>query len=294
IYGGTSGITFSREQQAIKEGADILICTPGRLIAHINMGYVSFDDLKYLVLDEADRMLDMGFHDDIMKIISNLPKKRQTLLFSATMPSGIRTLAQKVLVHPEEISLSLSKPPENIQQEAFVVYDKQKIPLVTTILKDHKTDSILVFCSTKGATKDLARELKRNKFAAGEIHSDLDQQTREDILRHYKNRELKVLVATDILSRGIDIEDIDMVINFDVPHDAEDYIHRIGRTARAAASGIAITLISEKEQRKFKAIEDLLGKEVCKLPVPDSLGPAPTYAPSRKFGDKKKSFRKRK
>lgn len=293
IYGGTDGATFSRERQALIDGADMVICTPGRMIAHINMGYVDFKDLKYLILDEADRMLDMGFFDDIMKIISYIPPKRQNLLFAATMPPEIRQLANKILHKPEEISLSVSKPAENILQLAYVVYEQQKIPLVSSLIREQKDHSILIFCSTKSSTKELARVLKQSGATAGEIHSDLDQAARESTLQKFKSRTLNILVATDILSRGIDIEDIDMVINFDVPHDGEDYIHRIGRTARAASSGVAVTLVSEKEQHKFGCIEAMLEKEVHKAVVPPRFGETPAYDPAKKrFERGRKNFRK--
>jgi ATP-dependent RNA helicase RhlE len=279
IYGGTDGSVFSRERQALVEGSDIVICTPGRMIAHINMGYADFAGLQFLVLDEADRMLDMGFHDDIMKIISNLPADRQTLLLSATMPKEIRDLAQKVLKDPDEVNIALAKPAEKIMQLAYSLYDTQKIPLLRYLLAPVKDRIILVFCGTKSSTKQLARDLRQAGMSVEEIHSDLDQKTRENVLNRFKNRDVAVLVATDILSRGIDVENIDMVINFDVPHDAEDYVHRIGRTARAEASGVAITLINPKEQGKFAAIERLIGKEVHKGQIPVHLGEAPAYNP---------------
>ena len=281
IYGGTDGTAFSKEKQALTEGADIVVCTPGRMIAHLNMGYVNLEGLQFLVLDEADRMLDMGFVDDIMKIITYLPKQRQTMLFSATMPKEIRELSKKLLKNPEEISISLSKPVEKILQLAYVVYDPQKIPLLKYILQPIKDRSVLIFCSSKSSTKELARELKRMGLAAEEIHSDLTQGERENVLMSFRNRELRILVATDILSRGIDIENIDMVVNYDVPHDGEDYVHRVGRTARAEASGVAITLINPKDQYKFSVIERLLEKPVHKAVVPIQFGEAPVYNPSR-------------
>jgi ATP-dependent RNA helicase RhlE len=277
VFGGTDGSVFSRERQALVEGSDVIICTPGRMIAHINMGYVDFSKLEFLVLDEADRMLDMGFFDDIMKIISNVPANRQTLLLSATMPREIRELAQKVLKDPAEVAIALAKPAERIMQLAYSVYDTQKIPLLKYILAPVKNRIVLVFCGTKSSTKQLSRDLKLAGMSVEEIHSDLDQKTRESVLNRFKNRDVSVLVATDILSRGIDVENIDMVINFDVPHDAEDYIHRIGRTARAEASGVAITLINPKDQGKFAAIERLLGKAVHKGALPMHLGPGPEY-----------------
>lgn len=288
VYGGTDGATYSNEQKALTDGADVVICTPGRMLSHLNMGYVNISGLSYLILDEADRMLDMGFHDDIMKIITYLPEKRQNLLFSATMPSAIRQLARKILDNPVEINIATSKPAERVKQEAYMVYDAQKIPLVETILSEKKLRSILIFCSTKEKTKQLARDLKRLKLSADEIHSDIDQDARERVLNRFKSRDLNILVATDILSRGIDIDDIDLVINYDVPHDSEDYIHRVGRTARAEAEGEAITLVNEKDQRRFAAIEELIEKTVEKPPLPASLGDGPAYNPVNKNREKRR------
>jgi superfamily II DNA/RNA helicase len=279
VYGGSNGALFSAEKKALTSGVDIVICTPGRMIAHLNMGYVKLDSVKYLVLDEADRMLDMGFNDDIIKITSFLPKTRQNLLFSATMPDKIRKLAMKILHQPEEINIAISKPPEKIVQEAFIVFEEQKIPLIKHVLQQKQFGSIIVFCSRKQNVKQLCMELQRARFSVEQIHSDLEQEKREQVLMDFKNKKLKMLVATDILSRGIDIEDIDLVINYDVPNDAEDYIHRIGRTARAATDGTAYTIVSEKEQRKFARIEEVLGKPVTKAIVPQHLGPVPEYAP---------------
>jgi ATP-dependent RNA helicase RhlE len=284
VYGGGDGSNFSTEKQALSKGADVVICTPGRMIAHLNMGYVKLQGLQYLILDEADRMLDMGFFDDIMKIISFMPAKRQNLLFSATMPTKIRDLARKILHEPAEINIALSKPPAKIVQEAYVVYEAQKIPLVKWLLKSRNLKSTLVFCSKKHNVKQLTMELKRSKFNANEIHSDLEQAAREQVLLEFKSRRLPILVATDILSRGIDIDNIEMVINYDVPNDGEDYIHRIGRTARAETDGIAFTFISEKEQNKFKTIEDLLGHPVNKAAVPEQFGPSPDYHPGSRGG----------
>ena len=284
VYGGGDGSNFSTEKQALSKGADVVICTPGRMIAHLNMGYVKLQGLQYLVLDEADRMLDMGFFDDIMKIISFLPLQRQNLLFSATMPGKIRDLARKILHDPAEINIAISKPPAKIVQEAYVVYETQKIPLVKWLLRSRNLKSTLVFCSKKHNVKQLTMELKRSKLHADEIHSDLEQAAREQVLLEFKSRRLPILVATDILSRGIDIDNIEMVINYDVPNDGEDYIHRIGRTARAETDGIAFTFISEKEQNKFKIIEELLGHPVNKSVVPEQFGPAPEYQPGSRGG----------
>ncbi len=277
IYGGGDGNAFVQEKKALTMGADIVVCTPGKMMSHIKMGYVKLDNLKYLVLDEADRMLDMGFYDDINFIIQHLPKQRQNLLFSATMPPKIRTLARTILNNPEEVNISLSKPPEKIKQFAFVVHDQQKIPLIVYLLKNKEFKMVVVFCSSKLNVKQLTKDLKRNGINAGEIHSDLEQEERENALSQYRSGRLHVLVATDILSRGIDIDNIDLVINFDVPHDGEDYVHRIGRTARAEADGTAYTLINVKEQRKFAEIENLIGKEVLKCAIPEELGEQPEY-----------------
>ena len=218
VYGGGDGIVFERTKKALTDGVDIIICTPGTMISHLNMGYINLSGLKYLILDEADRMLDMGFYDDIIKIISFLPAQRQNLLFSATMPDKIRTLARKILVKPVEINLAVSKPPDKILQIAYVVYENQKIPLILDLLREKPLKSILIFCSTKSNTKQLSRELKRARLNAEDMHSDLDQPTREKVLSQFKSKRLTILVATDILSRGIDVEDIDLVINFDVPN----------------------------------------------------------------------------
>lgn len=277
VYGGGDGKAFIQEKTALSRGADIVICTPGKMMAHIRMGYVKLEQLKYLVLDEADRMLDMGFYDDIMFIINQLKGRRQTLLFSATMPPRIRTLAKQILINPEEINIAISKPPEKIIQQAYLVYDAQKIPLILHLLKQRQFKSVLIFCSSKLNVKELTRTLKRNNINVAEIHSDLGQEEREQAIINYKTLKVPILVATDILSRGIDIDNIDLVINFDVPHDGEDYVHRIGRTARAEADGTAWTLVSLKEQRKFRAIEDLIGKEVTKMSIPEELGAQPEY-----------------
>ena len=280
VYGGGDGNAFIQEKKALSVGADVVICTPGKMLAHINMGYVKFQGLKYLILDEADRMLDMGFYDDIMRIIGALPAKRQNLLFSATMPQKIREMARRILHQPEEINISISKPNEKIIQMAYVVYDTQKIPLVKYLLLQKTFSSVLIFCSSKNSVKELNRELKKTGLPVDEIHSDLEQDKREEVLMHFKSGRLQILVATDILSRGIDIDNIGLVLNYDVPHDGEDYVHRIGRTARAAADGTAITFISVKEQRKFGSIEKLLGKPVPKAIVPEQFGEAPIYNPA--------------
>ena len=282
IYGGNDGTSYEQEKKALTQGANIIIATPGRLIAHINQGYAKFKTLKHLVLDEADRMLDMGFSDDLNRIISVLPANRQTLLFSATMPPKIRTLADKILKSPEKINITISKPAERVIQGAYVVHNAQKVELLRQLLTGKKLKSILIFSSTKSKVKELEKELKGLGMNVSAIHSDLTQDQRNEVLRNFRNRKLQILVATDILSRGIDIDSIELVVNFDVPGDAEDYIHRVGRTARAEATGVALTLIGPADQRKFKGIEDLIGDEIKKLPLPPSLGEGPEYKPNER------------
>ena len=280
VYGGGDGNSFTTEKTALTSGVDMVVCTPGRMIAHLNMGYVNLKEVKYLVLDEADRMLDMGFQDELMKIISFLAPERQNLLFSATMPHKMRDLARKLLNEPVEINIAVSKPPEQIVQKAFVVFENQKAPLIKHILKLKDYTRVIIFCSKKQNVKQLASELKRARFKVEEIHSDLQQDQREKVLQDFRNKNLTILVATDILSRGIDIDEIELVINYDVPNDGEDYIHRIGRTARAQSQGTAYTFISPTEQRKFAVIETLLEKEVEKAQVPAEFGEVPTYNPA--------------
>ncbi|MEO5569704.1 MAG: DEAD/DEAH box helicase [Bacteroidia bacterium] len=279
IYGGNDGAAFENEKRALTQGANFIIATPGRLLSHLNMGYVKLNELQHLILDEADKMLDMGFVDDILKITTFLPAKRQTLMFSATMPSNIRTLAKKLLVHPEQISIAVSKPAEGVLQGAYLLYDNQKNELIKVLLKGKDISSVLIFLSTKSKVKQLDLELRQSGIKAKAIHSDLEQNEREEVLRSFKNKQTQILVATDILSRGIDIEDIGLVINYDVPADAEDYIHRVGRTARAASTGVALTLINQHDQKKFSKIEALIGNEIRKLPLPEHLGEAPAYDP---------------
>ena len=291
VYGGGDGSSFESEKKALSHGVDIVICTPGRMISHLASGYVRFKGLKHLILDEADRMLDMGFYDDIMKIITYLPAERQTLLFSATMPPKMRQMGLTILKNPEQVNISISKPPEKIIQKAYIVYEPQKIPLIKSILKDVQYNKIVIFCSRKENVKKLSRELNRDGIKNEEIHSDLEQNERENVLLNFRSGRTHTIVATDVLSRGIDIEDIDLVINFDVPNDGEDYVHRIGRTARAETDGTAITLVSEIEQIKLLAIEELLGHPVPKAEVDRKFGATPAYQPQKKMKFKK-SFRK--
>lgn len=279
VYGGGDGATWDQQKRALEGGVDLIIATPGRLIALIAMGTITFEHVEHLVLDEADRMLDMGFYDDILRIIKNLPTSRQTLLFSATMPPKIRALANRILKDPFEINIAISKPAEGILQQAYMVHNEQKEKLIDYLLKEKQYNSVLMFASTKENVKKLDRNLHRLGLKTKAIHSDLEQNEREHVLREFKNKKLNILVGTDVLSRGIDVEGIDLVINFDVPPDPEDYIHRIGRTARAATTGTAITFINEMEQRKFFRIESLIGKEVPKIPLPQELGEGPVYNP---------------
>ncbi|MDA0196633.1 MAG: DEAD/DEAH box helicase [Bacteroidetes bacterium] len=279
VYGGGDGSSWDIQKKAIQTGADIMVATPGRLIAHINQEYVDLTSIKHVILDEADRMLDMGFNEDITRIIKDVPKERQTLLFSATMPKKIRELSQKILSHPEEISLAISKPAERVVQGAFLTFDGQKNSLIAHLLQAKTLKSVLIFCSRKSTVKELNRDLKKLGIQSEAIHSDLEQHEREKLLLDYRNRTFPVLIATDILSRGIDIEDIDLVMNYDVPRDAEDYVHRIGRTARASSKGIAFTLINEDDMWKFHQIERLIGSEVRKIKLPPHLGSGPDYDP---------------
>jgi ATP-dependent RNA helicase RhlE len=275
IYGGNDGATWDQQRKALEQGADIIIATPGRLIALLAGGTINFNHLEHLVLDEADRMLDMGFFDDIVKIINYLPKKRQTLLFSATMPPRIRMLANKILNAPKEVSIAISKPAEGISQQAYIVYDHQKNGLLKKILNEDDSRSIIVFSNSKDNVKRLGSDLIRAGLSAQPFHSDLEQAEREQILNKFKNRQLQILIGTDILSRGIDVEGIGLVINYDTPHDAEDYVHRIGRTARAEKTGVAITFVNERDHHKFVKVEKLIGKEIQKLPVPTEFGEGP-------------------
>jgi ATP-dependent RNA helicase RhlE len=298
VYGGGDGQIFSQQQKAMREGADIVIATPGRLLAMLtSSGSVDMSHIKYLILDEADRMLDMGFYDDIMRIIKYLPVQRQTLLFSATMPPKIRAMAGKILNNPEQISIAISKPAEGILQQAYMAYDNQKTALLKHLLKDKEHGSVIIFAGTKDKVKDLDKELRRNKLTIKAFHSDLEQAEREEIMRAFRNRDVQILIGTDILSRGIDVDGISLVINYDVPPDPEDYIHRIGRTARAETTGTAITFINPRDKRRFFSIESLIGYEVPKMPLPEELGEAPVYNPEVKEPQKhhggKQSFKRK-
>jgi superfamily II DNA/RNA helicase len=277
VYGGGSGDDFSSQKKALINGADVIICTPGRLISHLNFDYFDTSGVKHLILDEADRMLDMGFLDDILKIAKQLPKKRQTLLFSATMPSKIRDLAKKILFDPAQINIAISKPAEKIVQEAYLVHDYQKLNLVQSILKGKNLNHVLIFSSRKVGVKDISNALRKMGLKVGSIHSDLEQGQREEVLLDFRNKRIPILVATDILSRGIDISGIELVINYDIPRDAEDYVHRVGRTARAERTGKAITFINSEEIWYFQKIEKLIERSVPKIPLPEGFDAGPEY-----------------
>ncbi len=307
VYGGRDGHSMEMEMRALKKGVDVVVATPGRFLAHLQLGYVNLDQVQHLILDEADRMLDMGFITDIMTIVNKLPRQRQTLLFSATMPPEIRRFAQTILrKDPVEISIAISKPAEGIRQGVYYVEDGLKNRLIEHLLRQQETldQRILIFAGTKKAVKELNAHLRRRQFRSAEIHSDLDQKEREDTLLSFKNASVPILVATDVLSRGIDIKGIEVVINFDVPGDPEDYVHRIGRTARADATGVALTLVNRLTRHKFQRIEKLMGISVKELPLPPQLAGAatsgngprdrrPDGAPSAPSSGKRRNNRRR-
>lgn len=279
VFGGGDGIAYEQQRRGIQNNVNIIIATPGRLIAHLNSGVLNFHHLEQLILDEADRMLDMGFYDDIMKIVSHLPKKRQTLMFSATMPGRIRSLAKSILNNPAQVNIAISQPAVGIDQQVYRVHDAQKTPLLLNILKNGSYKSVIIFASRKEIVRSLNRELRAARMKANAFHSDLEQREREEILLQFKNKELPIIVGTDALSRGIDVEGIDLVINYDVPADPEDYVHRIGRTARAETTGTAITFVNHRDERRLKNIEKLIEKPIRLMELPDEMkaieGPKP-------------------
>ena len=277
VYGGNDGNRYDQEMKSLRMGADVVIATPGRLLSHIRMGHIDLSKVSFFVLDEADRMLDMGFSDDIMQIVAKLPKERQTIMFSATMPDKIQQLARTILNNPVEIKIAVSKPAEKIKQSAYVCYDTQKIGIIKHLFATNQLKMVIIFSGKKDKVKDIARELRNLKINCCQMHSDLTQQERDEVMFKFKAGMKDVLVATDIVSRGIDIDDILMVINYDVPHDCEDYVHRIGRTARADRDGAAITFVNEKEIYKFRQIEEFLEKVITKNPLPENLGKGPEY-----------------
>lgn len=293
IYGGTDGVAWEQQRRGLEMGADIVIATPGRLLSYIKLGTVDLSQVSYFVLDEADRMLDMGFYDDIMQIYKQLPPTCQIIMFSATMPPKIRTLAETILKNPEEIQLAISRPPETIMQTAYICYDAQKIKILEDLFSKARPQRVIIFASAKVKVKELANTLSRMNFNVAQMHSDLEQAQREEVMKDFKNGKIDILVATDVVARGIDINDIRLVVNFDIPHDPEDYVHRIGRTARGTnGEGLAITFVSPEEQSGFKRIEDFLGKQVYKIPIDPSFGETPEYKPvtrSKKKGRSQKS-----
>lgn len=293
IYGGGDGKNWDDQKRALKEGTDIIVATPGKLLSHINQGYVDFSKVQHLVLDEADKMLDMGFAQDLISITSTIPESRQTLLFSATMPPKIRDLAKKILKNPEEITLSISKPAAGVKQGIYLCYDKQKIDIITHVLKDRVDyTSIIIFTSSKSKVNEIVRDLRRNGFKSQGVSSNLDQNEREEVLRGFRSKRTRIVVATDVMSRGIDIKEINLVINYDTPFDAEDYVHRVGRTARANTKGEAITLVNPKDMRKLTIIERLIEAEIPKLVIPEALGEGPEFALPAKQNNKRK-FKKK-
>ena len=277
VYGGNDGNRYDQELKSLQLGADVVIATPGRFISHISLGNVDLSQVSFFVLDEADRMLDMGFSEDIMTIAKKLPKTCQTVMFSATMPKKIEDLAKTLLHDPVEVKLAVSKPAEKIHQMAYICHETQKLGIIKDVFKNADLKRVIIFCGSKMKVKQVAGALQRMKIKCGEMHSDLEQSERDDMMFKFKSGQYDVIVATDILARGIDIDDISMVINYDVPHDAEDYVHRIGRTARAERDGQAVTLVSDDDMVYFRQIEQFLGKEVEKLPLPEGLGDAPEY-----------------
>ena len=297
IYGGGDGSDWTAQKEVLRDGTDIIVATPGKLLSHLKLGYVDFSKVEHLILDEADRMLDMGFIDDLRKIISYLPKKRQTLLFSATMPQSIRQLAAHILKEHEEISLAISKPAAGVDQKLFLTHEEQKLSMLSHLLKEREEyESIIIFTSAKNKVSDIVRSLKRSGFPAKGMSSNLEQEQREEVLRGFRSKRTRILVATDVMSRGIDIKEIDMVINFDVPMNAEDYVHRVGRTARANTKGEAVTLVNEKDMNRMNRIERLIERKLDKQMPPEELGAGPEWKVSKPKKKKrfygKKNFKK--
>lgn len=283
IYGGTDGIAWEQQRRGMDKGADIVIATPGRLISLLNLQQADLSGVHYFVLDEADRMLDMGFQEDILQIYKALPEDCQHVMFSATMPPRIKKFAHTILRNPAEVELAISRPPESIVQSAYVCYEAQKVPILTQLFHETPPTRTIIFSSSKLKVKELARTLSKLDIRVEQMHSDLTQEKREEVMRSFKAGTVDLLVATDVVARGIDIDNIRMVINFDIPHDPEDYVHRIGRTARGGNDeGLAITFVSEREQYGFGRIEDFLGREIYKIPVAPSFGPVPSYDPSKR------------
>ncbi len=284
VYGGGDGKGWDVQKRGMLMGSDVVIATPGRMIAHLQNSGIDLSHVEYLILDEADRMLDMGFSDDIMRIVSFMPKERQTILFSATLPPKIRTLAKTILRNPAEVNIAISKPNESIDQSAYICYESQKLAIIRELFAEPSGSKTIIFSSSKLKVKELAHTLKRMKLNVAAMHSDLEQAQREEVMLAFKNNKIDILVATDIVARGIDIEEIGLVINYDVPRDPEDYIHRIGRTARADATGSAITFVSEEDQGRFHQIEKFIEREIRKADLPAAVGEGPKYAPAENRG----------
>jgi superfamily II DNA/RNA helicase len=281
LYGGGDGQDWVTQQRALKSGVNIVVATPGKLISFINNKYFSCKTVNYLILDEADRMLDIGFYDDIMSVIKMLPAERQTLLFSATLPQKIIKLSKTILKDPKEIKIAISKPNDKILQASYMVNDEHKIPLLVKLIKDKPAyNSIIIFSSTKKNVAAVNKALNANKLAAEAISSDLDQTEREKVMLRFRSKETRILVATDVISRGIDVKDINLVVNYDTPSDAEDYVHRIGRTARADTSGVAITFVNTDDMRNFSQIEQLIEKDIIKMKIPAEMGESPEWNPN--------------
>ncbi|MDB4323894.1 DEAD/DEAH box helicase [Crocinitomicaceae bacterium] len=286
VYGGGSGKDFDLEKNALVNGTDIIVATPGKLLSHLKMGYVNFKHVKHLILDEADRMLDMGFIDDLTKIISFLPKGHQTLLFSATMAPSLEKLARKLLHNPEKISLAVAKPAAGVKQSIYLVHDEQKVKVLAHIIKENKHyDSIIVFTSTKSKVSNIVRSLGRNGLKAQGISSNLEQSEREEVLRGFRSKRIRILIATDVMSRGIDIKEINMVVNYDAPHEPADYVHRVGRTARANTKGEAITLVNQTDMFRMRRIEQLIESSVPKMQPPEAFGPGPEWQEGKPKGN---------
>ena len=298
VYGGNDASAWDTQIKGLQRGADVVIATPGRLISHLNLSEIDLSHVRYFILDEADRMLDMGFFDDIMLIVNRLPKDRQTIMFSATMPAKIRQLAKTILRDPVEVKIAISKPPENIMQTAYICEEFQKLGIIRHLFSDKLPNKVILFSGSKLKVKEITKTLHKMGLSVGEMHSDLDQQQRDKVMHEFRNNRVNMLIATDIVARGIDIDDITLVINYDVPYEVEDYVHRIGRTARAGEDGMSITLVAPEEQYRFKQIEDFLEKDIFKIPLPAELGEAPEYNPEankrrkKQFGTRKGNFKR--
>ena len=298
VYGGNDASAWDTQIKGLQRGADVVIATPGRLISHLNLSEIDLSHVRYFILDEADRMLDMGFFDDIMSIVNRLPTDRQTIMFSATMPAKIRQLAKTILRDPVEVKIAISRPPENIMQTDYICEEFQKLGIIRHLFSEKLPNKVILFSGSKLKVKEITKTLHKMGLSVGEMHSDLDQQQRDKVMHEFRNNRVNMLIATDIVARGIDIDDITLVINYDVPYEVEDYVHRIGRTARAGEDGMSITLVAPEEQYRFKQIEDFLEKDIFKIPLPAELGEAPEYNPEankrrkKQFGARKGNFKR--